>query len=652
MLKHIGRALAWGLPLAATWGLLESSWYYFFGSAVVVGGPRLLTSGILIYLILALMACVPAGIGMGLLKKLGRAGDGDKGFYGAFWSSLGIVLVIGYYVNSRWLGGSLDTSSLIFDAVLIGLMWPFLLRLLTPSFAALARLMTPRRILTANISLVGIALLGMLGPDPRSGAAPPTTSAPANAPNVLFVLIDTLRADHLSSYGYHRQTSPRIDQLAAEGILFENCISQAPHTKPSTASILTSLYPPTHKVELFTSSLDTNALTLPEMLHAGGWRTSLMSANTFLSPTYGFGEGVETFRGSVVNPSFQLIGASVFHRLRRVFVKDMHLWRDGWDLLREIANWPFMSDGDDYQHGMTAAQLENEFFSWHGQLEGDAPWFSYLQFMEPHAPYEPALEHQIFDNPNPIEAGAWFPSKRDIMFLPFAPGDAIPESERAGIIANYDSCIHEVDAAIGRIIDRLDQSGELDNTLVIITSDHGEEFFEHGAWGHGHSLHRELVHVPLIMRSPRHFPAGIRVPSQVRSVDIMPSILATCGLKTPEQAAGLALPLLADAQPREVFSEVLWGGHFARSLRTNDGTAIYAKFANQEAQQFFGIGDIAEAKDLAASQVSLSQQLHQQLNAEHQRLAANALAAKTAAVDDGTQANLADLGYLESEEEE
>ena len=652
MLKHIGRALGWALPLAATWGLLEASWYYLFGAAVVVGGPRLLTSGILIYLILATLAAPLGGLFMGIFQRCGWAGEGRNGFYGAFWASLGLILGFGYFANRHWLGGSLDTSSLLFDAVLIGLGWPLMLRLLKPPFATLASHLNRPRVLVINSLLVLVGLLGMLGPDPRSGASAPTTAAPENAPNVLFILIDTLRADHLGAWGYHRDTSPRIDALAASGVMFENCISQAPHTKPSTASILTSLFPPTHRVELFTSSLDSRAETMPELLHHGGWRTSLMSANTFLSPTYGFGEGVETFRGSVVNPSFQLIGASVFHRLRRVFVKDLHLWRGGWDFLRAVANWPFLSDGDSYQHGMTAAELEQEFFTWHDQLEGDRPWFSYLHFMEPHAPYEPAPAHRLFDNPDPIEQGAWFPSKRDVMFLPFAPGDEISTQQRDYLIANYDACIHEVDAAVGRILDQLESRGELEDTLVIITSDHGEEFFEHGAWGHGHSLHRELLHVPLVLSLPGKLPQGKRISAQVRSVDIMPTVLTLCGIESPSQAAGLPLPLTENTESREVFSEVLWGGHFARSLRTADGTAIHVVYEGKDARQLFSPADLRERTDIAQQESTRSENLHLRLDNEHERLAATALAAMSAAIDDTTQSNLENLGYFDQGEEE
>jgi len=649
MLATFGRSLRLGLLLLTTLGLLEAMWYLVFGDAAVVGGARLLTTGILLYAVLGLLIALPvSALAVGLTRKTNNHTP-TPGWLPAYWSSLLITITLGWLINNRWLGGFLDPTSLAADAALLVIVWPILHRLL---LAPCQRVVDARCFQAPGAwggALLLIAGFGMLSSNPTEGASKPSTSAPEGAPNILFVLVDTLRADHLSCYGYQRNTSPVMDSIAEQGLLFENCISSAPHTKPSTASILTSLHPPTHRVERFTSSLDTKATTLPEALHAHGWRTSLMSANTFLSPTYGFGEGVERFRGSVVNPAFQLLGSAAFHRLRRTFVHELHTWRAPWDFFRALVNFPFLPQGNPYQHGMSASQIDGEFFDWLETLEAEEPWFAYLQYMEPHAPYQPAPEHRIFGNP-PADSmdGVWFPSKSETMFLPFAPGPAASEQERTDMIANYDSCIHEVDAALGKLFQRLEERGDLENTLVVITSDHGEEFFEHGAWGHGHSLHRELIHVPLILRWPAKFKPE-RIQAQVRSIDIFPTILALCGIAPPGSAQGLPLPLLANSESREGFSEVLWGGHWARSLRSDLGTLIHASFEGQEVALLYAEQDTLEQKEHATSEPLLKEALLEKLHAEHQRFSAQALEAKETKVDEGTLANLAEIGYLDEE---
>ena len=651
MLAHLRRSLAFGWPLAAAWGLCEAGYYWLAGRATV-GGPRILPSGIVLYLLLGTVGAVVLGLVVALADRLrgGRLAP-TAARYAALYAALAVVLPVGYFLNQRVLGGSLDVTSLAADAALFFLGVPLLARL----FAAPAKAVAqggagPWRRLRAPF-WVGIALaltLPLLGPDPTVGAAPPAASPREGAPNVLFVLIDTLRADHLSCYGYERETSPRLDQLAQEGVLFENCISQAPHTKPSTASILTSLYPPTHRVDHFTSSLAPEAVTLHEVFHDAGYRTALLSANSFLSPTYGFGSGVERFRGSIVNPVFQLKGSTVMHRLRRVFVQELRTWRAPWDFFRAIVNFPFPQS--EYQHEMPAAAIEKEFLAWLDEI-GEGPWLGYLQYMEPHAPYAPAPEHRLFDNPTDPEAGVWFPGSTQIMFLPFRTGEEVSAKERRDMVANYDACIHEVDAAIGRLLDELEARGELENTIVVVTSDHGEEFYDHGAWGHGQSLHRELVHVPLILRGPS-VPAGERVNEQVRSVDIMPTLIALAGLPDPGSMDGEVLAL-RDAEARDAYSEVQWGGHSAQSLRRPDGTMILARFSGQEAALLFDpTADPDERTDLGPSSTARLSELKKELLARHEELSENALEARQAAIDEGAKAALEELGYVDNPEAE
>nr|MBC8327232.1 sulfatase-like hydrolase/transferase [Planctomycetota bacterium] len=283
MFHHLRRSLAWGCSLGVGVGIAEALYLYSTAVETPLGGFRVVTSAVLLYLIIALVWSLPTGLVLGLVHRLRGKPDPGEGLYGALYLALGVVLVATYRVNVEFLGGFLDLSSLLVDAALLAVSWPLLTLLLRRPFRALSRSFGPAWPKLGPVYWMAVLLaagLPQFGDDPRVGAAPPTAEAPASAPNVLFLLVDTLRADHLGCYGYPRGTSPRIDALASRGILFEDCVSQAPHTKQSTASILTSLYPPTHKMDALWASLSPEARTLPQVFHDGGWRTCLMSANS------------------------------------------------------------------------------------------------------------------------------------------------------------------------------------------------------------------------------------------------------------------------------------------------------------------------------------------------------------------------------------
>ncbi|MBC8329993.1 MAG: sulfatase-like hydrolase/transferase [Planctomycetes bacterium] len=445
-------------------------------------------------------------------------------------------------------------------------------------------------------------------------------------------------------------TAPPSAPLPSRGPLCEDAAPRAPPPKQPPASILTSLYPPTHKMDTLWASLSPKAQILPEVFHDGGWRTCLMSANSFLSPTFGFGRGVERFEGTLVNPAMQLLGSAVVNRFRRLAVQEFHTWAAPWNLLRDLNSWSFLGpEGNPYQHGMPAADLRDQFLGWQAGLEGGAPWFAYLQFMEPHAPYDPAPEHRLFDNPEyGSTEGVWFPGSTELTFLPFQRGAEATAEERQAMINNYDACIHEVDAAVGQILDELERRGELENTLVVLTSDHGEEFYEHGGWGHGQSLHAELLGVPLILAGPR-VPRGVRVPGQVRSVDIMPTVLQASGLEPPAGCSGEVLDLRAEAAAREAYSEVQWGGHWAVAWRDADGTLIHANFRGEDSRQLYAEADRRETTDLAPGDPAAVRTLSERMGGKRAEYSARALQAIETFVDDSFKDNAAGLGYVDGD---
>ncbi len=285
--------------------------------------------------------------------------------------------------------------------------------------------------------------LAELSPTPRQHRS--------DGPNLLLIVVDTLRADHLSLYGYGRETSPNLDRLASESLVFERASSQSSWTMPAVASLLTGLYPPEHGVDE-QQHLEPQFRTLPEILQENGFTTFAVSANSIVGKQEGFHQGFEKF---------------------------IHL--------------PEASAGD-----------VNLLFESFVEENRDLRWFGYLHYIDPHDPYRaPGVAANRFTRGLKSRYGAQGDFKRLWRSVNFGRGrlkytDADIEYLRAA----YDEEIFYWDSEFATLIDKLRASGILDNTVVIVTSDHGEEFLEHGKLKHGIQLYDESIWVPLVIRAP------------------------------------------------------------------------------------------------------------------------------------------------------
>lgn len=311
-------------------------------------------------------------------------------------------------------------------------------------------------------------------------------------PDVLLISIDTLRADHLGCYGYPLETSPNLDRFAREeAIVFEQSVSQAPATIPSHASLFTSVIPPRHGLFAQSGSRISKATpTIPEILARAGYATRSWNGGGQVRGGLGFGRGFERYES----------------------LRDERF-----------------------------ADVVDRAVAWLREDPPDRPFFLFLHTYEVHAPYTPLLEHldrfdQGYEGPLPIH------------LTPHLLGEitAHPEdytdADRRHVVHTYDAEIHSMDAAFGRLVAFLRKTGRLDRMLVLFTSDHGEEFGEHGAVGlHARSLYEELVRVPLLLKLPGGRGAGRRVDAQVQGIDVMPTILAAAGVPPPPTAEGVDL---------------------------------------------------------------------------------------------------------------
>ncbi|HKU20057.1 MAG TPA: sulfatase-like hydrolase/transferase [Terriglobales bacterium] len=325
-------------------------------------------------------------------------------------------------------------------------------------------------------------------------------SASAGAPNVLVVVVDTLRADHLSTYGYERPTSPRLTQLASQGTLFDNAIAPSSWTLPVHASLLTGLYPDQHHVDSDGSLLGWDYPVLGDEFMARGYRTAAFSANTLLfSRRRGFGRGFIHFEDD-----FQSFGSSFAQTFYGDLIKHLlfHL-----ELKRDLFG------------RRSAQQINRHALRWIDS--GHRPFFVFLNYMDVHDPYRPPEPylHRYTKLKNPgsraSEHWDWF--------------EHLTPQQRQGAVDAYDGAINYVDDHIQQLIEQLRKRGLDRNTIVVITSDHGESFGEHGLMTHGNALYRELIHVPLIFWAPGRIPAGRRIDAPVSLTSLPATLLEEVG---------------------------------------------------------------------------------------------------------------------------
>lgn len=300
---------------------------------------------------------------------------------------------------------------------------------------------------------------------------------PARPPNVLLVVVDTLRADHSSVYGYDRDTTPRLAAFGAEGAVFEQAYSPVGLTAPAHASLFTALHPLTHGLVRNGLVLGDEHVTLAEYLAVRGYQTAGIASSFVLHHRFGLAQGFAYW-----DDSFEPAEATV-----------------------SVAEWEgfAVEEGFDRRADHTARRA----VQWlHERRSPEAPFFLFVHFFDPHAPYEPPSSH----------AGRFPPASDDA---------------RARDVSAYDAEIAFTDDAIGELLDALDELHLARDTLALITADHGEGLMQRGYMLHGLSVHEEELRVPLLVRWPGHIAAGRRIREPVSLLDLAPTIADLVALR-------------------------------------------------------------------------------------------------------------------------
>jgi arylsulfatase A-like enzyme len=318
--------------------------------------------------------------------------------------------------------------------------------------------------------------------------------AAGNGPNVVLIIVDALRADHLSGYGYGRSTSPNLDELAAKGVVFENAIATSSWTLPSHASMLTGVYPNQHRAKRFQDHLGVNFPTLPEELQRVGYRTGAFSGSPFFTPRQGLGRGFMEFE------DFSLSPVQVFTQAH-----------DIGSILRQIGKTEWVAENIGHP---SAIDINRSVIQWIDKVH--APFFLAVNYFEVHEPSStPRTWRQRF---SARQASENLNSDKNRL----AVSQPLQIQKK---IDEYDAAVAYDDERIQKLIDELERRHLMDNTLLIVTADHGEGLGEHGLLVHGTALYYPLVHVPLYFSWPGHLPAGVRITRPVSIKDIPATIL-------------------------------------------------------------------------------------------------------------------------------
>jgi len=466
--------------------------------------------------------------------------------------------------------------------------------------------LAPRRRVALATALAWLAL----------GCAP----RPARDVDVVIFLIDTLRADRTGPYGRWPSPTPFLDELAGESVVFEQAYSPAPWTLPATVSLLTSQPLCAHGVSVDGETIAPDLTPLAERMHASGWRTASLFSNPFAGPMSGLDRGFEASR-LVPRTDGPLVS----------------LWLDA---------------------------------------VGDQPYFLYVHNVEPHDPYEGAGDvaapvaaqvNRLLDRHRELTRVDWLAGQPLGTTRNEAEQDAV-HGELAGlrtvVDTLYDADVERADLLLAAVVAELRSRGRLDRTILLVVSDHGEEFGEHGGWQHDQSLYEELVRVPMLMRLPGAEHGGLRVSQPVSLLDVVPTLAELLGEPgLAEGAAGRSLvPLLADGAKPDPEARVVstrWNrkkyyqpfaekrGDLNVAVREGSWKAIWNSVTDR-VELYDLARDRRERRDRRPEQPELAERL----GALAREAAAPCLAARPPPaappdLDPETRERLRELGYIE-----
>ncbi|MCK9461918.1 MAG: sulfatase [Proteobacteria bacterium] len=511
--------------------------------------------------LLALLGCA-SGLALAFLGRLSKRPAADpaalSGTVGLLLFVLFTIIVGAFYFQRDFFGEKagllsremlLALAGLVVAVGIVGVgMWIALRRLSSGPRALLRKPWLPFAVY-AIATLALVALWGALGG--ASGAGVETGPKPAQKrPNVLLVLSDAHRADHTGVYGGPKDLTPRLDAFAAEAVVFDRAFAQAPWTRPSVATILTGRYPSSHTATLKGSVLPDEVTTVAEVLAAGGYETMAIQTNFNLTPFFNFDQGFTDY--SYLTPALPL--GATDEQSKLIFV----------ELAKKIQAKLAGSSERPEDYYVVGEAVTDEALARLDARDEARPFFLFVGYMDVHDPYfrHPYDGHAISHRANPS------PDPKDAALV-------------AEMKALYAGEVRYWDAHFGRLVDGLKKRGLYDETLVVVVSDHGEEFADHGGFWHGTTLYDEQLEVIFVAKYPASsgLPGGVRSDAWMRLLDVAPLIVDAAGLKIPAEMQGAPSP--GNDARRPIFAETDHQGSVATSIRwVEDGRELKIVRAN------------------------------------------------------------------------
>ncbi len=495
----------------------------------------------------------------------------------------------------------------------------------------------------AGASLVALGAAFSVDQTVSTAAAGPSAPPPQGRPNVILITLDTVRADHLSLYGYARRTTPHLERFAQEAAVYTNAVAAGDLTLSSHASLFTGLYPSSHGAHTsaeryWGAPLPVELPSLPVILSGHGYRTQAVVANfAYLAQAFGFSRGFERYDPRMAAP-FLAQGRAMYLRSR-------------------VRNYltHFVPPAMFERQARSAEDINRAVFAVLDELKrGSRPFFLFINYMDAHWPYLPPPPYDMLypGKAKRFTGPKYFSLREDLITFQ----REMTPAERDHLVSQYDGALNYLDAQLAELIARLKQNGLYDNTLLVITADHGEAFGEHHMLSHGVSVYQDQVHIPLLIKFPSGrspVPAATRIDAPVSQVDILPTILATLHYAAPPRIQGRSL-LDSDPKPsRTVFAESfpvmdlsqlhpamkrIERAAYSGSLKLISSTVgkreLYdlAKDPAESTNQYAGLA--VEARPLETELAGLARR-------------ADARPASTQRVDHGTVDKLRSLGYVQ-----
>jgi arylsulfatase A-like enzyme len=518
--RRIGGAAAGGAVTGAALGLLEALYH----AATAAPPDRwALPYAMGLYGLVGLGAGIGAGFGVVVLalvvRSRFRVEDWLAPVAGAAAATVPVVGFVGYYLANKEIYLEQGVP-MVGKLALLGGIGALVVAELVVGRLALQRASAKAPWFgVAGAALLGVALVGVAvatrPADPRAAFG---TGKTGDKPDILFVMVDTLRADALGTYGAEGNPTPTLDALAADGVVFEQAFSQASWTRASGASLFTSRLPCGHGAATKAARLGPDVVTWAEALQGQGYATGALINNINLTSTFGFDQGFDRFLYE--EPAYPFGGTeSVFGlTLYKVVHKLGERFLGGH---KEVTSY--------YQPADVVLADARSFV----EQNDAASWALFVHLMEPHDPY---FEHPVIEDPNAPEYNG----------VGFARAEVErPKMEDAPYLREvYADEVRFLDRKLAPFVAWLKESGRYDQTMIVLTADHGEEFGEHGGFWHGTTLYDEQINVPLIVKLPGGEHAGTHVPWQVRSIDVAPTLAEAAGASPDPSWDGR--PLVAD----------------------------------------------------------------------------------------------------------